>query len=165
MPTSSATRRAPARSMATPTGRPSASSSTLTKPVRTSTSSPEGRPSENGTNITLYPLRGVRLHDPCWPMKAPCLCRSAKIVPSRREDRARPNLSLATGGAARGRREGRRARGNPSAKNRKKSKVLWPQPKFFLIGQESQQPQGPCRARHQAHNPTPHCRANSATRQ
>ena len=38
-------------------------------------------------------------------------------------------------------------------------------PIFFLIGQESQQPQGPCRARHQAHNPTPHCRANSAMRQ
>jgi hypothetical protein len=78
---------------------------------------------------------------------------SLRPTGSRREDRARPNLSLATGGAARGRREGRRARGNPSAKNRKKSKVLWPQPKFFLIGQESQQPQGPCRARHQAHNP------------
>jgi len=33
---------------------------------------------------------------------------------------------------------------------------------FFLVGQESQQLQVPCRARHQVHNPTPHYRANSA---
>jgi hypothetical protein len=50
-------------------------------------------------------------------------------------------------------------------RSEKGGEVLWPQPIFFLIGQESQQPQGPCRARHQAHNPTPHCRANSAMRQ
>jgi len=67
-----ATRRAPVRSMATPTGRPNASSPTLIKPVRTSIGSLEGRPSENGTKITLYPLRGLRFHYPCWPMKAPC---------------------------------------------------------------------------------------------
>jgi hypothetical protein len=25
----------------------------------------------NGTKITLYPLRGFRFHEPCWPMNMP----------------------------------------------------------------------------------------------
>ena len=41
----------------------------------------------------------------------------------------------------------------------RKSNVFWTQPViFFPIAQESRQPQAPCRARHQAHNPTPHCK-------
>jgi hypothetical protein len=53
LPTSSATSSAPWPSIATPTGRPSASSSALRKPVSTSTGSPSGRPSANGTKMTL----------------------------------------------------------------------------------------------------------------
>src|SRR5690242_11834876 len=51
--TSSATRSAPARSTATPTGRPRASPFWFRKPVRMSTGGPLGRPSLNGTNTTL----------------------------------------------------------------------------------------------------------------
>src|SRR5205085_117979 len=53
LPTSSATSRPPRRSMATPTGRPRAWPSGITKPVSTSTGGPAGTPSTNGTNTTL----------------------------------------------------------------------------------------------------------------
>lgn len=53
LPTSSATNKAPCLSMATPTGRPRASPSSLTKPVSTLTGSPAGLPPLNGTKITL----------------------------------------------------------------------------------------------------------------
>src|SRR5262249_26722727 len=46
-PTSSATSRAPVRSIATPTGRPRASPASLTKPVKTSSAAPEGLPRAN----------------------------------------------------------------------------------------------------------------------
>jgi hypothetical protein len=53
-PTSSATSKAPARSMATPTGRPNAAPPVLRKPVSMSIGGPEGRPLANGTKITSY---------------------------------------------------------------------------------------------------------------
>ena len=71
LPTSSATRSAPDLSTATPTGRPCASPASFKNPVRISSGGPEGRPPSNGMKTTLYPLRGVRFHEPCWPMKAP----------------------------------------------------------------------------------------------
>src|SRR5690606_28224454 len=52
-PTSSATRRAPRPSTATPTGRPIASPFSLRKPVSTSCGGPSGRPSRKGTKMTL----------------------------------------------------------------------------------------------------------------
>jgi hypothetical protein len=64
-PTSSATSNAPLPSIATPTGRPIASPFSRTKPVRTSIDGPDGLPPENGTKITLYPLRGFRFQEPC----------------------------------------------------------------------------------------------------
>src|SRR4029079_8987012 len=70
-PTSSATSSAPRLSIATPTGRPIASPLSSTKPVRTSMGAPLGAPPENGTKITLYPLRGLRFHEPCWPTNIP----------------------------------------------------------------------------------------------
>src|SRR5262249_12759346 len=70
-PTSSATSNAPARSTTTPTGRPKASLSSLRKPLKTSAGFPAGRPSANGTWTTLYPLLGMRFHEPCSPIKAP----------------------------------------------------------------------------------------------
>ena len=82
LPTSSATSSAPGRSIATPTGRPSASPASLTKPVRTSVGCPEGRPSANGTKITLCPARGLRFQDPCCPMNAPFLRVSGSKVPA-----------------------------------------------------------------------------------
>ena len=51
-PTSSATRSAPVLSMATPTGRPRATPSSVRKPVRKSAGGPEGFSPENGTNAT-----------------------------------------------------------------------------------------------------------------
>jgi len=71
LPTSSAMRSAPDLSTATPTGRPCASPASFKNPVRMSSAGPEGRPPSNGMKTTLYPLRGVRFHEPCWPMKAP----------------------------------------------------------------------------------------------
>ena len=53
LPTSSATRSAPALSSTTPAGRPFASPSSLKKPVSTSSAAPDGIPSVNGTKITL----------------------------------------------------------------------------------------------------------------
>jgi hypothetical protein len=55
LPTSSATSKLPARSIATPTGRPNASRSAL-KPVRTSTGCPAGRPGAKGTLIAAARL-------------------------------------------------------------------------------------------------------------
>jgi len=52
LPTSSATRRAPSRATATPTGRPRARPLASRKPVSTSTGAPFGAPSANGTNTT-----------------------------------------------------------------------------------------------------------------
>ena len=52
-PTSSAIKRAPVLSTATPTGRPRASPSALRNPVTTSSALPFGRPPLNGTNTTL----------------------------------------------------------------------------------------------------------------
>lgn len=46
-----------------------------------------------------------------------------------------------------------------------KSQAVWPQPIFFLRGQESKRPQGPCQAHRLARNPNSHCTATSATRQ
>jgi glutathione synthase/RimK-type ligase-like ATP-grasp enzyme len=53
LPTSSATSSAPRESMATPTGRPLASPSSLRKPVSTSTGAPDGLPLAKGTKTTL----------------------------------------------------------------------------------------------------------------
>jgi hypothetical protein len=54
LPTSSATSKAaPCLSIATPTGRPRASSRSVRNPVSTTTGSPDGRPLANGTNSTL----------------------------------------------------------------------------------------------------------------
>src|SRR5688572_26524481 len=88
LPTSSATSRAPRVSIATPTGRPLASPLSFTKPVRTSTSGPDGAPFANGTNTTLYPLRGLRFHDPCWPTNMPRANRGGSAFGA---DQARPN--------------------------------------------------------------------------
>jgi glutathione synthase/RimK-type ligase-like ATP-grasp enzyme len=52
-PTSSATSSAPRASIATPTGRPRASPSSLRNPVSTSTGAPAGFPPANGTKTTL----------------------------------------------------------------------------------------------------------------
>jgi len=52
-PTSSATSSAPCRSIATPTGRPMASPSSVTNPERTSIGSPAAALPANGTKITL----------------------------------------------------------------------------------------------------------------
>jgi len=69
LPTSSATSNAPRSAMATPTGRPNASPSSLRKPVKISVGCPEGRPSANGTKITLCLLLGMRFQEPYCPMK------------------------------------------------------------------------------------------------
>jgi hypothetical protein len=53
LPTSSATRSAPRLSIATPTGLPSASPFSFTKPERTSSGPRDGVPPLNGTKITL----------------------------------------------------------------------------------------------------------------
>lgn len=53
LPTSSATSSPPLASSATPTGRPQASPSSLTKPVSTSSGMPCGLPLANGTKMTL----------------------------------------------------------------------------------------------------------------
>ncbi len=53
LPTSSATRSAPAASTATPTGRPIALPCVSTKPERITSGSPEGRPLAKGTKTTL----------------------------------------------------------------------------------------------------------------
>jgi hypothetical protein len=53
LPTSSATSSAPRASIATPTGRPSASPFSLRNPVSTSTGAPDGLPAAKGTKTTL----------------------------------------------------------------------------------------------------------------
>src|SRR4051812_16657883 len=76
LPTSSATSSAPPLSIATPTGRPIATPDGSTNPVSTSMGLPLGFPPENGTNITLYPLTGLRFQEPCWPTNIPSLNRA-----------------------------------------------------------------------------------------
>src|SRR5688572_24205833 len=80
-PTSSATSNAPRLSIATPTGRPMASPFSLTNPVNTSIGGPAGLPAVNETKITLYPLRGLRFHEPCCPMNMPCPYGAGRLVP------------------------------------------------------------------------------------
>ena len=88
LPTSSATSSAPDLSIATPTGRPIASPFSLTNPVNTSIGCPDGMPCANGTKITLYPLRGLRFHEPCCPTNIPPLKGAGRDVAP---DQARPS--------------------------------------------------------------------------